>query len=145
MAEAARHPPDADLALHPRSPVSKEAAAPDVLSLLNRRSRFISLPDALGGAPRADSVAGVTAAAVYGTGLARFVVAALPGRFGSPAYDKVETFGQKVTVPNGSAALIATGLLTVLVVRTDRTYLVAGLVTPALLERVAVDLAGVST
>jgi hypothetical protein len=45
-------------------------------------------------------------------------------------------------VPRGSAALIATGLLTVLVVRADRTYLVAGLVAPALLERVAADLAG---
>jgi hypothetical protein len=50
-----------------------------------------------------------------------------------------------VTVPRGSAALIATGLLTVLVVRGDRTYLVAGLVAPALLERVAVDLAGPAT
>jgi hypothetical protein len=119
-----------------------ETAAPDVLSLLNRRNRFVSLPDTLGGAPRADSVPGVTAAAVYGTGLARFVVAALPGRFGAPAYDKIETFGQTVTVPRGDAALIATGLLTVLAVRTDRTYLVAGLVTPALLEHVAVDLAG---
>jgi hypothetical protein len=122
-----------------------ETAAPDVLSLLNRRSRFVSLPDQVGGADRADAVPGVTAAAVYGTGLARFVVAALPRRFGSQAYNKVETFGQSVTVPRGSAALIATGLLTVLVVRGDRTYLVAGLVAPALLERVAVDLAGAAT
>jgi len=122
-----------------------ETAAPDILSLLNRWNRFVSLPDTLGGAPRADSVPGVSAAAVYGTGLARFVVAALPGRFGSPAYDKIETFGQAVTVPRGSAALIATGLLTVLAVRADRTYLVAGLVAPALLERVAVDIAGAAT
>jgi hypothetical protein len=140
--------PDTAVVAPPRPRIGMgytETAAPDVLSLLNRRSRFIFLPDALGGAPRADSVPGVTAAAVYGTGLARFVVAALPGRFGSPAYDKVETFGQNVTVPRGSAALIATGLLTVLVVRTDRTYLVAGLVAPALLERVAADLAGAQT
>ncbi|HEY7272361.1 MAG TPA: hypothetical protein VH502_06475 [Actinoplanes sp.] len=122
-----------------------ETTAPDVLSLLNRRARFVSLPDELGGSARAASVPGVTAAAVYGTGLARFVVAALPGRIGSPAYDKVETFGQSVTVPRGTAALIATGLLTVLVVRADRTYLVTGLVAPALLERVAVDLAGAVT
>ena len=46
-------------------------------------------------------------------------------------------------MPAGSeAALIATGLLSVLAVRTgNRTYLVAGLVGPALLQRVAVDLA----
>jgi hypothetical protein len=122
-----------------------ETAAPDILSLLNRRNRFVTLPDTLGGAPRADSVPGVSAAAVYGTGLARFVVVALPGRFGAPAYDKIETFGQEVTVPSGSAALITTGLLTLLAVRADRTYLVAGLVTPALLQRAAVDLAGAAS
>jgi hypothetical protein len=138
--------PDAAVLAPPQSrPGVGFTAAPDVLSLINRRSRFVSLPDQLGGAPRADAVPGLTAAGVYGTGLARFVVAALPGRFGSPAYDKVETFGQTVTVPRGSAALIATGLLTVLVVRTDRTYLVAGLVAPAVLERVAVDIAGAAT
>jgi hypothetical protein len=113
-------------------------SAPDILSFLNRR-RFIFLPEALAGQPRTDSVA--SAAGVYGTGLAQFVVAALPGRFGSQAYDQVQKFGLGVTVPQGEASLIATGLLNVLVVRTDRTYLVAGLVEPAVLKRVAVDLA----
>ena len=41
----------------------------------------------------------------------------------------------------GEAALISTGLLSVLVVRGQQTYLVAGLVQPALLQRVAGDLA----
>jgi hypothetical protein len=73
--------------------------------------------------------------------MAQFVVAALPGRFGGQAYDRVETFGRTVDVPGGAqAAMIGTGLLTVLVVRAERTYLVAGLVQPALLERVAADL-----
>ena len=114
--------------------------APDVLSAINRR-RPTFLPDRLAGAPRRDAVTGLTAAGVYGTGLARFVVAALPGRFGREAYDRVQTFGTAVDMPAGAdAALIGTGLLTVLVVRAERTYLVAGLVEPELLERVAVDL-----
>ena len=44
-------------------------------------------------------------------------------------------------MPVGVAAVIGTGLLSVLVVQADRTYLVAGLVQPAVLERVAADLA----
>jgi nucleoside-diphosphate-sugar epimerase len=68
----------------------------------------------------ADAVADIAAAGVYGTGLAQFVVA-VPGRFGSPAFDRVSTFGRDLDVPAGEAALIGTGLLTVLVVRADRT------------------------
>ena len=116
-------------------------AAPDILSALNRR-RPVLLPDRLAGSPRRDAVAGEAVAGVYGTGLAQFVAVALPGRFGSEAYQKVATFGQDVTVPGGSAALISTGLLSVLVVRAQRTYLVAGLVQPAVLQRVAADLSG---
>ena len=112
--------------------------APDVLSFINRR-RPVSLPAELGGLARRDAVAALSAAGVYGTGLSSVVVAALPGRFGSQAYDQIERYGQKVTVPAGSeATVIATGLLSVLVVRADgRTYLVAGLVGPELMQRVA--------
>jgi hypothetical protein len=114
---------------------------PDVLGALNRW-RPALLPDRLAGWPRRDAVAAQAVAGVYGTGLAQFVAVALPGRFGRQAYDQVATFGQDVTVPSGSAALIATGLLSVLAVRAERTYLVAGLVQPAVLRRVAVDLTG---
>jgi hypothetical protein len=117
-------------------------SAPDILSFVNRR-RFVFLPDTLGGQPRSDSI--VSAAGVYGTGLAQFVVAALPGRFGSQAFDQVQKFGLTVDVPRGEASLITTGLLNVLVVRTDRTYLVAGLVKPAVLKSVAADLAGATS
>jgi hypothetical protein len=99
------------------------------------------LPDRLAGLPRRDAVAQVSAAGVYGSGLAQFVVISLPGRFGSQAYDQAARFGAKVSVPQGDAALIATGLLSVLVVRGERTYLVAGLVQPAVLQGVAGDLA----
>lgn len=115
---------------------------PDVLGAINRRFSG-ALPDTLAGASRRDAVAGTSAVGVYGTGLAQFVVVALPGRFGAQAYDRIETFGSKLDVPAGfGAALLPTGLLTVLAFRADRTYLVAGMVRPQLLERVADDLAG---
>ena len=116
------------------------ASAPDFLSRLNERGRG-GLPPSAGGLPRGTAVDGVTAAAVYGTGLARIVVIALPGRFGGQAFDRVDTFGQAVDVPTGQAALLSTGLLTLLAVRGERTYLAAGFVRPAVLQRVAADLA----
>jgi len=115
---------------------------PDVLGAINRRFSG-ELPDTLAGAARRTAVAGTSAVAVYGTGLTQFVVVALPGRFGAQAYDRIETFGSKLDVPAGfGAALLPTGLVTVLAFQADRTYLVAGLVRPALLERVADDLVG---
>jgi hypothetical protein len=116
--------------------------APDILSAINRR-RPVPLPSTLAGYARRDAIRGVSAAGLYGTGLSSFVVAALPGRFGAAAFEQISTYGLEVPVPSGSqAALIATGLLNLLVVRDPyRTYLVAGPVAPALLERVATALA----
>jgi hypothetical protein len=115
--------------------------APDILGAINRR-RPVFLPDRIAGAQRRSAVPGLTAADAYGTGLSAFVVAGLPGRFGGQAFQQIQTYGTKVTVPSGDAALIATGLLSVLAVRTpNRYYLVAGMVQPPLLQRVAVDLA----
>ncbi|MFI5889579.1 hypothetical protein ACIA5D_05605 [Actinoplanes sp. NPDC051513] len=117
-------------------------SAPDILSAINRR-RPVSLPDTLAGLPRRDAVAGLSAAGVYGTGLSSVVVAALPGRFGAPAYQQIETYGQKIE--GADAAVIATGLLSVLAVRAgNRTFLVAGLVGTAMMQRVAVGLAEVT-
>jgi hypothetical protein len=117
-----------------------ETEAPDILSAINRRG-FGVLPDRLAGRTRHDALAEVSAAGVYGSGLAQFVVVALPGRFGGEAYRRLSAFGTKVAVPRGEASLLSTGLLTVLAVRGDQTYLVAGLVQPALLRQVAGDLA----
>ncbi|MCA2214238.1 hypothetical protein [Jidongwangia harbinensis] len=117
-------------------------AVPDVLGALNRWQRSAGLPDRLAGQPRRDAVDGTDAVGVYGTGLARFVVLGVPRRFGAEAYDNAEAFGRSIEMPGGRAALLATGLLTVLVVQGDRTYLAAGLVEPATLERAAADLAG---
>jgi hypothetical protein len=120
--------------------------APDILGAINRR-RPVPLPPALAGYARRDAVRGVSAAGVYGTGLSCFVVVALPGRFGATAFEQISTYGREVPVPAGSqAALIATGLLNLLAVRDGyRTYLVAGPVAPALLQRVATSLAQAPT
>ena len=120
--------------------------APDVLSEINRR-RPVALPATLAGLGRRDAVTGLSAAGVYGTGLASVVVAALPGRYGAQAYDQIERYGQKVKLTGGDAeaTVIATGLLSVLSVRTGtRTFLVAGLVGPDLMRRVAAGLAEVT-
>lgn len=138
--------PDAGVLIPPaaRTGIGFEVtAAPDILSAINRRGPA-GLPDRLAGFPRRQAVADLAAAGVYGTGLEQFVVVAVSGGIGWTAFDRVSTFGRDLDVPTGGAAMIGTGLLTVLVVRgdgTDLTYLVAGLVQPALLERVATDLA----
>lgn len=114
--------------------------APDILTAINRR-RPVFLPAAVGGALRRGAVPGLTVGDTYGTGLASFVLVALPGRFGGQAFQQISTYGTNVTVPVGDASMIATGLLSVLMVRTSTRYwLAAGLVQPALLERVAADL-----
>jgi hypothetical protein len=116
--------------------------APDIISAINRR-RPAFLPAGLAGLPRRDSIAGLSAVAVYGTGLSSIVVVALPGRFGGQAFGQIQTYGQEVKVPEGSeASLITTGLLSVLAVRVDdRVFLVAGLVGAPLMQRVAGSLA----
>jgi hypothetical protein len=117
-----------------------ETQAPDILSAINQR-RPVELPATIAGMPRQNVVPGLTAADAYGTGLSSFVVVSLPGRFGREAYQQISTFGTKVNA--GDSAIVATGLLNVLVTRAERrTYLVAGLVQPALLQRIAGDLAG---
>jgi hypothetical protein len=112
--------------------------APDLLAAVSR-GRFASLPARLGGQPAHDVVKGISR---YGSGLAQFVAIALPGRFGFQAYDQAARYGTAVSVPRGGAALIGTGLLSVLVVRGRGTFLVAGLVQPSVLSGVAAELAG---
>lgn len=130
-------------------------AAPDLLSQISRRSRGGDLPATLGGEQRRTAVELVTSAGTYGDGLAQFVVIRLPGRFGDDAYDRIAAYGADVPIEGpevqldgatvhldgGHGAILATGLLTILAVRAERVYLVAGFVQPAVLRRVAADLA----
>jgi len=115
---------------------------PDVFGALNRWAADRSLPAQLAGFARRDVLDETPAVGVYGAGLAQFVVVIAPGRFGYSAYNEISKYGSRLTLSRGDGALLATGLLTVAVVRPDRTtFLVAGLVDPAVLERVAADLA----
>jgi hypothetical protein len=133
--------PDADVLNPPAERAGigfTETEAPDILSAINQR-RPVELPATIAGMPRRNLVPGLTAADAYGTGLSSFVVVSLPGRFGREAYQQIATFGTKLN--EGDSAMISTGLLNVLVARASRrTYLVAGLVQPALLQRIASDL-----
>jgi hypothetical protein len=133
--------PDSRTVTPPARDDTQVTDAPDLLSQISRRRRGGDLPAALGGEQRNTAVEGLTSAATYGDGLAQFVVIRLPGRFGDSAYDRVSTYGTGLHLDGGDGAVLATGLLTILTVRTDRVYLVAGFVQPAVLRRVAADLA----
>jgi len=116
-------------------------SAADVLAGLDRGDS-LTPPDRLAGHPRQAAVGGISSAGVYGAGLARFVAVGVPGRLGDDVFGTASRWGRRLTVPGGDAVLITAGLLSLLVVRAGRTYLVAGLVDEPLLRRVAADLAG---
>lgn len=133
--------PDPAVLVPPRLDDVAVTDAPDLLSEISRRSRGGDLPEVLAGSARRGTIADLPSAGSYGDGLAQFVVLRLPGRFGGDAYDRVATYGTEVHVDGGHGAILGTGLLSILALRTDRTYLVAGFVQPAVLRRVAADLA----
>ncbi|GLY92898.1 hypothetical protein Acsp02_01540 [Actinoplanes sp. NBRC 103695] len=132
--------PDAKTITPPSLDDVQVTDAPDLLSQISARRRGGQLPATLGGEQRNTEVAGLTSAGTYGDGLAQFVVLRLPGRFGNEAYDRIATYGADVHLDGGHGAVLATGLLTILAVRAERIYLVAGFVQPAVLRRVAADL-----
>jgi hypothetical protein len=111
--------------------------APDILGEIDRRTRA-RLPADVAGLARRDAVTGLSAAGIYGTGLSSLVVVALPRHFGAQIFDQIDTYGHQFS---SDATVIATGLLSVLAVRTGgAVYLAAGLVTPALMKRAATAL-----
>jgi hypothetical protein len=118
---------------------------PDLVSAINRFSRA-TLPDRLGGRPRRNALAGVSAAGVYGSGLTELVVLAAPRDVGREAYDALAKYGTTVDYPgdDDQAKIISTSLLSVLVIRNRavrQTYLVAGFVQPAVLRAAGTELA----
>jgi hypothetical protein len=82
--------------------------------------------------------------AVYGTGFSRFVLLPLPGGAGASMLNAAVNAGAAgVPVAGGTGALIRTPLLTVVMVRAGprpATFLLAGAVTPAVLENAATSL-----
>jgi hypothetical protein len=119
------------------------ATAPDVLGALGSLGR-VPLPARLGGYARQPQLAGLPGVGRYGAGLATFVVLPLPGSVGASAMDTATKAGAApVAVQRGRAVLIQIPMLAVLIERVcdRRTYLVAGLVDPAVIEQAAVQLA----
>ncbi len=136
--ELSQDPPAADV-LTPNASTSSGFATtnrPDITTALNSVATA-NLPDSLAGHARVPGP--VSAAAVYGTGLSRFVVLALPGRIARQTFTAVRN-GGGMPVPGGY--VLGSGVLTVLVIRPAprKTYLLAGFVTAELLTRAAAEL-----
>jgi hypothetical protein len=136
--ELTQKPPPADV-ISPKAASSSGFATtdrPDITTALNSVASA-TLPGTLAGRPRVPGP--VNAAAVYGTGLSRFVVLALPGRIARQTFNAIRN-GGGANVPGGY--VLGSGAVTVLVSRTAprRTYLLAGFVTADLLTRAAAEL-----
>ncbi|MEC3977280.1 hypothetical protein [Amycolatopsis sp. H20-H5] len=114
------------------------AKAPDVTAALGALGRA-PLPSSLAGKPlRTTALGGVQGAGLYGTGLASFVVLAIPRDLANGASDAAAKGGARsVQLPGGTAVALAIPPLSLMVVNSTvsrRSYLLAGLVTPASLE-----------
>jgi hypothetical protein len=114
-------------------------AAPDVIGALGQ----VPLPPQLAGrALQTDRVGGGRGIGFYGTGLSAFVVAPLPRDVAGGAVNAMGKGGARtVTLPGGRATLLTIAPLSVLVEQSGRrSFLVAGVVTPALLTQAAAEL-----
>jgi hypothetical protein len=130
--------PDDDVIVPKPSPDSGFTAtdAPDVIGTLGQ----FPLPPALAGHSRQPGRGG--GLGVYGTGLAAFVVAPLPHDVAGGVVDAMGKAGGKtVTLPGGRGTLLTISTLSVLVERSyRRSFLLAGVVDPALLAQAAAEL-----
>jgi hypothetical protein len=99
------------------------------------------LPGRLAGFARTQLRGGITSIAAYGTGFSRFVVVPLPGQVGTQALSTAVAAGaEQVEFQDGTAVLIRTPLLTVALANSrfsGPVFLLAGPVTPAVLQRAA--------
>jgi hypothetical protein len=121
--------------------------APDIVEALGVTGPVL-LPDTLAGKPlQTSEFAGLPGIGRYGSGLSSFVVLPLPRNLGNSATDAARKAGaSELKLNGGSGMLLNVPPLTAVVERSNvarRFYLIAGLVTPALLERVAGELSTV--
>jgi hypothetical protein len=121
--------------------------APDIVEALGVTAP-VRFPDSLAGKPLQTTVfAGLPGIGLYGTGLSSFVVLPLPRNLGNSATDAARKAGaQELELSGGSGMLLNVPPLTAVVERSNvarRSYLIAGLVVPSLLERVAEELSTV--
>jgi hypothetical protein len=136
-----RKPSLADLGPDPSPGVGLSVTAlPDAAGVLNGFGP--PLPARLGGVSRVANPGGLADVAAYGTGLARFAVLPLPTRIGTEALDAASSVGPVIALNGGTAVLVQTPLLTVLIIgsSTGQVFLLTGAVTASLLERAAAEL-----
>ncbi len=117
-------------------------ALPNVAGVLNGFGP--PLPGKLAGFSRVANPGGLADVAAYGSGFARFAVLPLPQRVGASALAAAGSAGATIRISGGTAVLVRTALLTVLLVQqpSGAVDLLAGAVTPGLLERAASQLLG---
>jgi len=113
---------------------------PDVAGVLNGFGP--PLPDRLGGSDRVANPGGLQDVAAYGTGFARFAVLPLPHRAGTEALTTASSVGAAIPMRGGSAVLIRTPLLTMVLASPPGgpVYLLTGAVTAGVLESAATAL-----
>ena len=133
--------PDDDVIAPKPSPDSgfTTTDAPDVIGALGR----LPMPQTLAGRPlQTDRVGGGQGLGFYGTGLSAFVVVPLPRDVSGGVVNAIGKGGGKtVTLPGGQGTVLTISPLSVLVERSyRRSYLLAGVVDPALLTQAAAEL-----
>lgn len=138
----------ADGPLQPQMPVGASFDSVETTDLATAVGSFGLgvLPESLAGRSRRPLPDGFEAVGVYGAGLSAFVVLPLPRGLGGAALSGLRDAGAApVTLPgNGTGVAFSSPLLSVLVARFQgirRTYLLAGLDGPALLNRAVTELA----
>lgn len=134
-------PPLTVLTPHPGPGVDKSVASlPDATGILNGYGP--ELPAELGRIRAAASPPGLPDVAVYGAGFARFAVVPLPVHAGTAVIDAASSVGASIPMRGGTAVLVRTPLLTVVLARLPYgpVYLLTGAVTSAVLERACANL-----
>jgi hypothetical protein len=145
--DVSRHAPDPKVIapVRPRSASLTSTNAPDVAASLNSVAYF-PLPDSLAGRPRMPTPEVVSGVGTYGRGLSTLVAVPLPGRLGGRAIGSAERARAiPVEFDAGQGLEMRTSLLTTLLVWSgnqlnQQAFLVAGFVTPQVLERAGSDL-----
>jgi hypothetical protein len=142
--DLAQRRPDPAL-LTPSQPVAAgftTARGPDIAATIRGRSAYVP-PGLLAGQPGEAVVPGVPGIVAYGVGLSAFVVVSLPGRLATRSLRAASDGGGAPVEFGGGATgfeLRSTVLSTLIVQSGQRTFVLAGLVTPDLLRRAAADL-----
>ena len=121
--------------------------APDIVQALGAADP-VSFPASLAGrAQRTADLAGLPGVGLYGTGLSAFVVLPLPRNVAGSATDAARKAGaSELTLPGGTGVLLSVAPVSVVIERSTvarRSYLLAGLVIPSVLEKAAAELSTV--